>query len=188
MVALRSIKVFLFWFILHCCIAATCHPPRGGILPLTYHCQELVHRILESSRTPHGMATKEWGRNLDNTATTIHLPKIYWIAGAGPRTCAVVVDVDMHTPDAVERFNLGDVGHAAEHIESACLFRKGEVGTERVGAAKRVEVRLERVDVNTMPKTGMTLIDVDGEYWRYLLSAELSMADELKNRTGAGAS
>ncbi|KAI4256242.1 MAG: hypothetical protein L6R42_006335, partial [Xanthoria sp. 1 TBL-2021] len=113
---------------------------------------------------------------------------IYWIAGAGPRTCAVVVDVDMHMPDAVERFNLGDVGHAAEHIESACLFRKGEVGTERVGAAKRVEVRLERVDVNTMPKAGMTLIDVDGGYRRYLLSAELSMADELKNRTGVEAS
>lgn len=95
----------------------------------------------------------------------------------------MVVDVDKHTPDAVESFNLGDVGHAAEHIENACLFRKGEVGTVRVGIAKRVEVKLDRVNVNTMPRTGMALIDVDGEYGRYLMSAELGMAEDLKNQT-----
>ena len=97
----------------------------------------------------------------------------------------MVVDVDKHTPDAVEKFNLGDVSHAAEHIENACLFRKGEVGTVRVGVAKRVEVKLDRIDVNTMPRTGITLIDVDGEYGngRYLMSAELGMAEDLKNQT-----
>ena len=183
MVAVRTIQAFLFWYLLDCCAAVTCHPPRGGILPLMQHCQELVYKILDASRTSHGIASKTWGRNLDNTPTTVHLPKIYWVAGAGPRTCAVVVDVDKHTPNAVEKFNLGDVGHAAEHIENACLFRKGEVGTVRVGVAKRVEVKLDRVDVNAMPKAGMTLIDVDGEYGRYLMSAELGLVEDLKNQT-----
>ncbi|KAL8676817.1 MAG: hypothetical protein Q9186_006692 [Xanthomendoza sp. 1 TL-2023] len=165
------------------CLAATCHPPRGGILPLMPHCQELVHKLLDASRGPRGLAAKVWGRSLENTATTVHLPKIYWVAGAGPRTCGVIVDADNRFPQAVERFNIGDVGHAADHIDNACLFRKGEVGTERVGVTKRVEVKLERVDVELMPKAGITLVDIGREDGRYLVGATLSVSGLLKNET-----
>lgn len=134
------------------------------------------------------MALKEWGRDLENTATTVHLPKIYWIAGAGPRTCAVVVDVDNRTPDYIERFNLGEVGHAAEHIENACLFRKGEVGTQRIGAAKRIEVRLERVNVDALARVEMKLVDVHRNNGGYLMSSELGVSDLRVNQTGVDTS
>ena len=184
MVTVRSAMIFLFWFLIQYCLAVTCHPPRGGVLPLTLHCHELTRRLLDASRTAHGMALKDWGRALDNTPTAVHLPKIYWIAGAGPRTCAVVVDVDNHTPDYIERFNLGEVGHAAEHVENACLFRKGEVGTQRIGAAKRIEVELERVNVDALSRIEMKIIDVDRKHGGYLMSSELGVSDLRANQTG----
>ncbi|KAL8953261.1 MAG: hypothetical protein Q9222_000866 [Ikaeria aurantiellina] len=159
MQTLHQALAALLLFILHHSLAATCNPPRGGVLPLMPHCTELVHKILDISRSPHGMAIKEWGRTLDNTPTTVHLPKTYWIAGDGPRTCAVLVDVDSHNPTAVERFNLGELGHAAEHVENWCLFRKSQVGAERVGVGKKVEVRLERADLSSIPTTGTVLLD-----------------------------
>ncbi|KAL8834375.1 MAG: hypothetical protein Q9170_003785 [Blastenia crenularia] len=172
---MAPVYLFIISILIPYCLCATCHPPRGGVLPLVPHCTELVHRILDASRTPKGLRTKEWGRKLDNTATTIHLPKTYWIAGAGPRTCAVQVDVDARFPDAIERFNLGDLGHAAEHVENACLFRKGEVGTERVGLRKQVEVRLERVDLDVVRKARKTLESVFDDGHGYLWSSDDGM-------------
>ncbi|KAL8868708.1 MAG: hypothetical protein Q9174_004811 [Haloplaca sp. 1 TL-2023] len=148
------------------------------------HCQELVNKLLDASRGPRGLANKEWGRGLENTATTVHLPKIYWVAGAGPRTCAVIVDADDHHPNTIERFNIGDVGHAAEHVETACLFRKGEVGTEHVGIARRVGVKLERVDVELLLKSEIAnpaLVDKGVGNGVYLASAELNASDVLES-------
>ncbi|KAL8993545.1 MAG: hypothetical protein Q9169_006265 [Polycauliona sp. 2 TL-2023] len=162
-------------------LAVKCHPPRSGILPLTPHCNELIHRLISTGRTPRGLAPKEWSRTLENSATTVHLPKIYWIAGAGPRTCGVIVDADPHTPDVIQKFNLGDVGHAAEQVEFACLFRKGEVGTQRVGLERRVEVSLDRVDVDAVPIAGMAVVDVErAGYDGYLLSAELGNLTDVR--------
>lgn len=127
----------------------------------------------------------EWGRTLKNTPTTVHLPKVYWIAGAGRRTCGAIVDVDKHSPEAVERFNLGELGHAVEYIENACLFRKAEVGVERVGLEKKVEVRLERVDLEAMSTAQMNLVDVGFGRGRYLWSSELTVPEGLRNRSGA---
>ncbi|KAL8933626.1 MAG: hypothetical protein Q9216_006284 [Gyalolechia sp. 2 TL-2023] len=172
MPTVRLLLAFSFLLFVISCRAATCHPPRGGILPLIPHCTELVHRILDTARTPKGVRPKEWGRQLANTATTVHLPKTYWIAGAGPRTCAVQVDVDAHSPDAVEKFTLRELGYAAEHIQNACLFRKGEVGTERVGLGRKVEVRLERVDLDAIRTMNRTLEGVFGESRATLWSTE----------------
>ncbi|KAL8893256.1 MAG: hypothetical protein Q9207_008597, partial [Kuettlingeria erythrocarpa] len=80
-------------FLIHYCHAATCYPPPSGILPLIADCTEVVQRILDIARLPGAAAPKEWGRKLNNTDTTVRLPKTYWIAGAGPKTCAVHVDV-----------------------------------------------------------------------------------------------
>ena len=177
------LRCLLFVLIVDYCFGVTCHPPRGGIPPLIVHCQEVVNKLLDRSRGPGGLANKEWGRGLENTATTVHLPKIFWVAGAGPRTCAVIVDVDDRYPEVIERFNIGDVGHAAEYVENACLFRKGEVGTEKVGVEKKVGVKLERVSVNMLPRVGVGLVHIGREDGRYLLSAELNASDTLENET-----
>ncbi|KAL8998332.1 MAG: hypothetical protein Q9188_006120 [Gyalolechia gomerana] len=172
MATVRLLLAFLLSIFIERCLGATCHPPRGGILPLMPHCTEVLHRILTIARTPKGLTSREWGRHLNNTPTTVHLPKTYWIAGAGPRTCAVQVDVDEHYPDVVERFNLWELGHAAEHVEKACLFRKGEVGRERVGRGKKVEVRLERVNLDSVKKTNRVLEGVINGGRTALWSAE----------------
>ena len=123
----------------------------------------------------------EWGRTLDNTPTTVHLPKIYWIAGDGRRTCGAIVDVEVRSPEAIERFNLAELGHAVEHIENACLFRKLKVGVERVGLGKKVEVRLERVDLDAMPTSRNSLVHVGLGHGRYLLSSEPVVPEGLTN-------
>ena len=58
----------------------------------------------------------------------------------------MTVDNDVHAPHAVERFGLGDLGHAAEIIFYMCLARKNELGAVRLGEGKNVVVRLVRVD------------------------------------------
>ena len=127
----------------------------------------------------------EWGRTLDNTPTTVHLPKIYWIAGDGRRTCGAIVDIEVQSPEAVERFNLAELGHAVEHIENACLFRKLEVGVERVGVGKKVEVRLERVDLGAMPTSHKSLVHFGHGHERHLFSSEPMVPEALANRSRA---
>lgn len=182
---MRLIKTFLIFFVTRCCLAVICYPPRGGVLPLQPHCRELVRRLLDAARSPGGLANMEWGRTLDNTPTTVHLPKVYWIAGGGQRTCGAIVDVEVHSPEAVERFNLAELGHAVEHIENACLFRKFEVGVERVGPGKKVEVRLERVDLEAMPTSQNSLVHVGLGHGRYLFSSEPMVPEGLTNRSRA---
>ena len=185
MATMRFIKAFLIFSGIKSCLAVICYPPRGGVLPLRPHCTELVRRLLDAARSPGGLANVEWGRTLDNTPTTIHLPKIYWIAGGGRRTCGAIVDVDKHSPEAVERFNLAELGHAVEHIENACLFLKAEVGVERVGAGKKVQVRLERVDLEAMPTSQDSLVHVGVGRGRYLLSSEPTVPEGLMNKSRA---
>ncbi|KAI4114678.1 MAG: hypothetical protein LQ345_004588 [Seirophora villosa] len=184
MAARTSLKLFLSSLLLHQCTAAICHPPRGSSLPLVSHCTEVVDSILDVSSLPRWAGAKEWGRQLANTPTTVHLPKTYWISGAGPRTCAVEIDVDRHTPDAIEKFGLGDLGLAAQHILIACLLRKAEVGAERVGAGRRVEVRLVRVDKEFL----RTAVPADERISgagsrRFLRSSELSVTGALMNQS-----
>lgn len=142
-----SFHLLLFLSTLKLSQAVMCNPPpRGGALPYQNHCAELIHAILDVARLPGISSTREWGRDLANSPTTVHLPKIYWIAGAGPRTCGVTVDNDVHAPHAIERFGLGDLGHAAERIFNFCLVRINEVGSNRLGEGRKVVLRLVRVD------------------------------------------
>ena len=142
-----SLHLLLFFSALNLSQAVTCNPPpRSGLLPSQTDCAELVHAILHAAQLPGISLTREWGRDLVNTPTTVHLPKIYWIAGAGPKTCGVTIDNDIHAPHAIEKFGLGDLGHAAERIFQFCLVRKNEVGLVRLGAGKKVIVRLVWVD------------------------------------------
>ncbi|KAI4287569.1 MAG: hypothetical protein L6R35_003174 [Caloplaca aegaea] len=181
-----TLKLFLSSLLLHQCTAAVCNPPRGGILPLLPDCTELVSSILDVAGLPRWTGAKEWGHDLPNTATTVYLPKTYWISGAGPRTCAIEIDVDMHFPHATEKFRLVDVGHAAQRVLNVCLIRKGEVGAERVGAERRVEVRLVRVDkefLRDVVPAGETLRMVRYGPRKFLRSSEISITGAM-NQSG----
>ena len=71
---------------------------------------------------------KAWGRNLPTTDTTQNLPKVFWIAGPGPTTCAIHVDVDSYNVWAVDNFRLSDVAFAADNVIAQCLIPKGKIG------------------------------------------------------------
>ena len=66
---------------------------------------------------------KEWGRELPTTLDTQKVPKVFWISGRGPTTCAIHVDVDAYNPTAVDSFRFSDVASAAEEVIAQCLVR-----------------------------------------------------------------
>ena len=71
---------------------------------------------------------KAWGRGLPTTLDTQKVPKIFWISGRGPSTCAIHVDVDAYDLFAVDDFRLADVASAGEQVVSQCLAAKSKVG------------------------------------------------------------
>ena len=71
---------------------------------------------------------RAWGRRLPTTADTQKVPKVFWISGRGPTTCAVHVDVDAYHPWAVDDFRLSDVAAAGEQVVAQCLIARGKIG------------------------------------------------------------
>ena len=71
---------------------------------------------------------KVWGRLLPTAFDTQHIPKVFWISGRGPTTCAIHVDVDAFNPFAVDSFRLSDVASAAEEVIAQCLVPNRKVG------------------------------------------------------------
>ena len=71
---------------------------------------------------------KAWGRRLPTTFDTQKVPKVFWISGRGPTTCAVHVDVDAYDLWAVDDFRLADVASAGEEVVAQCLSPRRMVG------------------------------------------------------------
>ena len=71
---------------------------------------------------------RAWGRGLPTTLDTQKVPKVFWISGRGPTTCAIHVDVDAYDTFAVDHFRLSDVASGAEDVIAQCLVPKSKVG------------------------------------------------------------
>ena len=97
---------------------------------------------------------KEWGRKLNNTADTRSLPKLYWVTGAGPKTCGVEVDVDPLIPDATDMLSLYDIGFGAGQVVVKCFYREGVLGLYRTGANRRIEVELVKINKRGLLRLG----------------------------------
>ncbi|KAI4089860.1 MAG: hypothetical protein LQ344_005119 [Seirophora lacunosa] len=130
-----------------------CYPPPEprGQLPLLEHCQELAYALDTASHLPYSNDPKEWGRGLPSTDFTEHLPKVYWLPGRGPLTCALALDAEPGFPDAREVFRIGDVARAATGIVNRCLIARRQVGSEGLGRTGRVLAKLVRTDA---PRAG----------------------------------
>ena len=126
--------------------------PPWGPLPVPAHCQILVNGLAYASTLPDGKVFKDWGRGLPNTATTMKLPKVFWLSRRGPSTCALDLDVIPSDLSAVENFTLKDVATVAERILSVCLYGRSQVGTELLGDTKRVMAKLVRADMPRIRK------------------------------------
>ena len=123
-------------------------PPKGD------DCMDLAMKLHHAGNLPGGRAPKEWGHHLNNTATTMSLPKLYWIAGDGPKECGVQVDIDLQTPDATDMLSLWDINHGAGQVIICCLYGQGILGLYRAGAQRRIEVKVVKIH-----KTGLLRVD-----------------------------
>lgn len=116
-----------------------------GPLPTIKHCNELTEAIDMLSRLPGENNMRAWGRRLPTTDLTQNLPKVFWIAGRGPTTCAVHVDVDEDDYFAVDDFRVRSVGMAAGRVVAQCLVARGKIGLAYPGQG-HVYVRIVRTD------------------------------------------
>ncbi len=107
--------------------AAICTAARGP-LPTVKDCNDLTDAIRWLSSLPNENNVKAWGRRLPTTLDTQKVPKVFWISGRGPTTCAVHVDVDPYDLWAVDNFRLSDVASAGEEVVAQCLSAKSKVG------------------------------------------------------------
>lgn len=124
-----------------------CYPPsRGSQLPLMAHCENLIGALFYASHLPQYNDVQLWGRGLPSDAHTESLPKIYWLAGRGPQTCAIDLDADPLHPDARETFRLLAVGIAGARIQELCLKTRGQIGQEQLGLTGQVIAKLVRSD------------------------------------------
>ena len=115
---------------------------------------EIALKLHQASLLPGGRAMKEWGRELNNTAETRSLPKLYWVAGAGPKTCGVEVDVDLRTPDATDMLSLYDISFGAGQVLVKCFYKEGVLGLYRTGAHRRIEVKLVKINRRGLLRLG----------------------------------
>ena len=106
---------------------AICITSRG-LLPTIRDCRDIAEAVSWLSQQPHENELKAWGRGLPETSDTQQIPKVFWLSGRGPTTCAIHVDVDAFNPFAVESFRLSDVASAAEEVIAQCLIPKRKTG------------------------------------------------------------
>lgn len=140
-------KILPFLFLAPLSKSLRCFNPLRPPLPIPSHCQHLANALAYAAVLPRGSDEKDWGRRLPNTAFTEKLPKLYWINGLGPTTCALQLDVVAGDYLSVETFSLKDVAITTEKIVRVCLFGRSQVGYELLGETEHVEARLIRTDV-----------------------------------------
>ena len=109
------------------CRGAICTSPRG-LLPYVRDCGEIAEAVTWLSRLPGENKMKAWGRGLPTTDESENVPKVYWLSGRGPTTCAIHVDVDAYNPLGIDNFRLSDVASAAEQVIAQCLVAKSKLG------------------------------------------------------------
>ncbi|KAL8711052.1 MAG: hypothetical protein Q9220_004433 [cf. Caloplaca sp. 1 TL-2023] len=102
--------------------------------------------MVYASHLPHNNDLKTWGRGLPSAGDTENLPKIYWLGGRGPSTCAMDLDSDLLHPTARESFRLRSVAIAGRDIVDQCLHNREQVGFETLGPTGHVIGRIVRTD------------------------------------------
>ena len=142
--------------------AAICTSSRG-LLPTINDCNDIAEAIDLLSRMPHENKMRAWGRGLPTTDDTQMIPKVFWLTGRGPTTCAVHVDVDAYDVWAVDDFRLSDVASAAQEVIAQCLVPKRKLGLAYpAGADGRVHAKVRRLieksDLLTLKRLDSTCV------------------------------
>ncbi|KAL8737704.1 MAG: hypothetical protein Q9181_001422 [Wetmoreana brouardii] len=93
---------------------------------------------------PHVNEPKTYGRGLRSEGAMESLPKVYWLGGLGPNTCAVHLDADNHFPDAHETFRFQDLALAARKAVNVCLEGRRCLGSDSLGFTHHVIANIVR--------------------------------------------
>lgn len=147
MLSLRSIIITLGFLIFPpLAHAYICTRPHG-VLPIPKDCHELIDSIEALSLIPPYNTPKLWSRLVEDTTTSLKLPKDYWLQGRGPSTCAIHVDVapwgDLRANDT---FTFRGMSTAGEIIVEQCLVKRRNLGLAYPGVKEIVQVRILRTD------------------------------------------
>lgn len=145
MILFSTSSVFFLWSICTVARCLRCIPPPGA-LPTLPDCRDLTNAIASVSRLPGENIVKAWGRHLPETSDTVNLPRVYWVSGRGPTTCAVHVDVSADDYFAVDEFRLRSVGVAAERVVAQCLLRLNQIGFSYPSPSRHVYAKIVRTD------------------------------------------
>ena len=145
---MRVFPTSSLFFLSSLCIVVKCLRciPSPGALPTLPDCRDLTDAIAYVSHLPGENVLKTWGRRLPETPETMHLPKVFWLGGQGPTTCAVHVDVNAEDYLAVDEFRLRSVGVAAEEIVARCLLGLRQIGVSYPASSQRVYAQIVRAD------------------------------------------
>ena len=126
--------------------AAIC-TSRRGLLPTINDCRDIAEAIDLVSRMPNENNMRAWGRGLLTTDDTQMVPKVFWLVGPGPTTCAVHVDVDAYNPWAVDNFRLSAVASAAQEVIAQCLVPQRKLGLAYpAGADGHIHAKVRRLN------------------------------------------
>lgn len=123
-----ALLLLSIWFTVYTRSRAAICTSGSAPLPTLTDCQDIAEAVRWLSRLPGENEMKAWGRRLPTTDATQKVPKVFWISGRGPVTCAIHVDVDAYDLWAIDDFRLSDVASAAEEVIAHCLLERRQVG------------------------------------------------------------
>jgi len=147
--------------------------PTPHLLPRPTDCHSLIDALTLLASSPPYNTPKLWSRLVEDTESTLKLPKDYWLQGRGPETCAVHIDVvgpDHNNQKAGnggggggggeggggggrggwraenDTFTLGSVANVLEIVVEQCVVRRRELGWGCPGLKGAVGARVVRTD------------------------------------------
>ena len=142
---LLPISILCLFYLLTPTQSYTCTLPHSR-LPTTSDCHELIDALEGLSHLHPFNIPKLWSRSVEDTLTTLKLPKDYWLQGRGPSTCAIHVDAVPWNTSAEETFSLASASIVAEIIVEQCLIRGKKLGWAYPGPREQVQVKILRTD------------------------------------------
>ena len=177
------LKFFFVLSLLNLTAAYRCITPRHP-LPTPSQCHILIDALEILSINPPYNAPLRWSRNVQDTRTTLRLPKSYRLVSTFPNSCAIHVDTVPEDISAEDTFAVRNVGNMAEILVEQCLVRQRKLGWGFPGPRANIQVSIVRADgwwsrgVGPVRRVGEGLLE-----WTEALAGRENQTVEARNET-----
>ena len=142
---MKPLKFFLPLSLLSLTATYRCIAPHHS-LPEARHCHLLIDALEILSVNPPYNTPLRWSRNVQDTHTTLRLPKSYRLISTFPNTCAIHVDTIPDDTTAQDTFAISNVGNMAEILVEQCLVRQQKLGWGFPGPRANIQLSIIRAD------------------------------------------